>query len=218
MSLKKMDHREQRERMVNKQLARRGIDDPKVLEAFLSVKRHVFVSPGEISEAYRDFPLPIGYGQTISQPYMVALMTQTLGLTGIEKVLEIGTGSGYQAAILAEICNEVYTVERDERLLCRAEKVLSEEGYNNIKFKCSDGTKGWPEEAQYDAILVTAASPDVPASLKSQLSDGGCLVIPTGERFSQRLERISRKGNDFISEDICGCIFVPLVGEEGWEE
>lgn len=204
--------------MVKNQLQRRGINDPGVLEAFLSVKRHKFVLPGDIGEAYCDFPLSIGQGQTISQPYMVALMTQILVASGPGKVLEIGTGSGYQTAILSNICREVYTVERDKSLIERAEKVLTEEGYGNIKYKCADGSKGWDEEAPFDAIMVTAASPGVPASLEGQLTDGGCLVIPTGDKFSQMLFRITREGEKYISEDICGCVFVPLVGEEGWRE
>lgn len=207
-----------RKRMVEEQLVRRGIEDEKVLEAFMSVKRHLFV-PGPFDVAsYSDRPLPIGRGQTISQPYMVALMTECLRLDGTERVLEIGTGSGYQAAILASICKEVFTVERDEELLKKAEKTLLKEGFSNIEFTVRDGTRGWEEEAPFDGIIVTAASPGIPESLKSQLSEGGRLVIPVGSRYSQMLVTVTKRGGSFTQEDVCGCIFVPLVGEEGWEE
>lgn len=202
--------------MVDEQLIPRGIDDPKVLEAFRAVPRHSFVPEEYISESYRDTPLPIGFGQTISQPYMVAIMTQLLDLNGDEKVLEIGTGSGYQAAILARLCRQVCTVERDANLLERAKKVLRDEGHDNIIFRCADGTNGWEEEAPFDGILVTAAAPDLPQPLKEQLAEGGRLLIPVGPAYSQILVLVQKKGEEFISRNICGCVFVPLVGNHGW--
>ncbi len=209
---------ELRNRMVDEQLLGRGISNPKVLDAFRLVPRHDFV-PGENKMgAYADHPLPIGSGQTISQPYMVALMTENLNLSGAERVLEIGTGSGYQTAILAEICEQVYTIERNAELLNDAERTLSKHGYKNICFKNSDGTKGWEDEAPFDGIMVTAASPKVPKSLKFQIGGGGRMVIPVGSIYSQILALIERAGDDYIQEDICSCVFVPLVGEEGWPE
>jgi len=202
--------------MVEEQLVPRGITDPKVLDAFMAVKREDFVPAPYTVSAYADRPLPIGRGQTISQPYMVAVMTQCLGLEGGEKVLEVGTGSGYQAAILAEICGKVYTVEREEALLERSRAILAEEGYTNIEFSCGDGTKGWEDEAPFDGIMVTAGAPHVPGALKSQLAEGGRLVIPVGSRWGQMLEVIQRKGGEYIKEDVLGCVFVPLVGEDGW--
>lgn len=213
-----MNYEEQRKQMVDGQLISRGISCPKVLKAFRSVPRHRFVPSSLEADAYNDYPLPIGHGQTISQPYMVALMTECLRLTGDEKVLEVGTGSGYQAAILAEICREVYTIERDERLLESAKKALLEEGYKNISFRYSDGTKGDTSAKPFGGIIVTAAAPSVPEELKRQLAENGRLVIPVGTRYSQMLMSIERKGDDFFQEDICGCVFVPLVGEYGWPD
>lgn len=204
--------------MVEFQLEARGISDRRVLEAFLKVPRHRFVAPDLDPASYSDHPLPIGRGQTISQPYMVALMTECLHLEGKERVLEIGTGSGYQAAILAELAKEVYTVERDEVLLERAKEVLALEEYKNIKFASGDGTKGWEEEAPFDGIMVTAAAPHVPESLKEQLAEGGRLVIPVGSRFGQTLVSIEKEGERFLEKNICGCVFVPLVGEDGWSD
>ncbi|MFC1480093.1 protein-L-isoaspartate(D-aspartate) O-methyltransferase [Candidatus Omnitrophota bacterium] len=212
-----MDYEKQRKRMVDEQLIPRGISDPKVLKAFMSVQRHRFVPAPLDMASYSDRPLPIGEGQTISQPYMVAIMTQSLCLKGGEKVLEVGTGSGYQAAILAQICGRVYTVEREDRLSQRAKTLLLEEGYENIDFACGDGTKGWEEAAPFEGIIVTAAAPFVPEALKQQLAEGGRLVIPVGTMYSQMLMAIEKKGNDFITENICGCVFVPLIGEYGWK-
>ncbi|MBD3380544.1 MAG: protein-L-isoaspartate(D-aspartate) O-methyltransferase [Candidatus Omnitrophica bacterium] len=213
-----MNYTEARNRMVDEQLAARGINDPGVLEAFRKVERHLFVPEGMREEAYSDSPLPIGGGQTISQPYMVALMTQSLGLGGGEKVLEIGTGSGYQAAILAQIAEEVFTVERDSSLQERARRILVATGSENVRFRCSDGTLGWREEAPFDRIIVTAASPGIPEPLKEQLADGGKLLIPVGTRYSQSLMEVERSGGTYRTRDLGGCVFVPLIGEHGWEE
>ena len=211
-----MDHDVQRKRMVDEQLVPRGISSPGVLEAFMRVPRHLFVPEAFGMEAYADHPLPIGEGQTISQPYIVALMTECLGLKGGERVLEIGTGSGYQAAILAEICGRVYTVEREKVLSERAAKALAEQGYGNISYKTGDGTLGWEEEAPFDGVIVTAAAPDVPEPLKTQLAEGGRLVIPVGDRFSQTLVVVRKTSRGYEIDRICGCVFVPLVGEHGW--
>jgi protein-L-isoaspartate(D-aspartate) O-methyltransferase len=212
------DYQRERLAMVEDQLRRRGISDARVLEAMGKVSRHLFV-PGDYQvSAYDDRPLPIGEGQTISQPYMVAVMTQSLGLKGRERVLEIGTGSGYQAAVLAELCREVYTVERIPSLTRKAQKVLQEQGHMNIFFRTGDGSKGWPEEAPFDGIIVTAGAPEIPQTFKSQLAEGGRLVIPTGPRYTQTLFKLTRRGDHFKEEDITGCVFVPLVGDYGWEE
>jgi protein-L-isoaspartate(D-aspartate) O-methyltransferase len=212
------DYQSERLAMVEEQLRRRGISDPRVLEAMGKVPRHLFV-PGDYQDsAYDDRPLPIGEGQTISQPYMVAIMTQSLELKGRERVLEIGTGSGYQAAVLAELSREVYTMERIPGLTQKAQKVLREQIHMNIFFRTGDGSKGWPEEAPFDGIIVTAGAPEIPQTFKSQLADGGRLVIPTGTRYTQTLYKLTREGDQFIEEDITGCVFVPLVGDYGWEE
>jgi len=204
--------------MVAEQLRRRGIRDERVLAAMAKVPRHLFVPSGSQSEAYEDRPLPIGDGQTISQPYMVAIMTQSLNLTGGEKVLEIGTGSGYQTAVLAELAREVFTVERLFALYQKAEIRLRNLGYENIHCRLGDGSIGWPEKAPFDGLLVTAGAPEVPEALKSQLAEGGRLVIPVGSRYSQSLLKIERVAGRFETEDITGCVFVPLVGEGGWRE
>jgi protein-L-isoaspartate(D-aspartate) O-methyltransferase len=208
----------ERQRMVEDQLLRRGIHDDRVLEAMGRVRRHLFVPENHRISAYEDRPLSIDEGQTISQPYMVAIMTQSLGLTGGERVLEIGTGSGYQTAVLAELSREVFTIERIPVLMERARKVLQDLGYENISYLTGDGSKGWPENAPFDGILVTAGAPEIPDRLKSQLAEGGRLVIPTGPRFSQILYKITRRGDRFSEEDITGCVFVPLVGDYGWKD
>lgn len=205
-----------RSRMVDIQLASRDIVDGRVLEVFRKIPRHLFVKESLWQDAYGDFPLPIGCGQTISQPYMVALMTQCLELKGEEKVLEIGTGSGYQTAILAELSKEVYSVERYEELTSNAKNILDQLGYTNIHIKTEDGTLGWEEFSPYDGIIVTAGAPDVPKTLKDQLKDGGRLVIPVGGTYSQVLTVVRRKGDRFTETQICGCVFVPLVGRYGW--
>jgi protein-L-isoaspartate(D-aspartate) O-methyltransferase len=204
--------------MVKTQLATRGIKDPRVLAAMGKVPRHRFVEHALSSEAYNDHPLPIGHKQTISQPYIVALMTEALELKGNEIVLEIGTGSGYQTAILAELSNKVYTIERIRPLMIEARNRLSELGYTNIIFKAFDGTIGWEQYAPFDAIVVTAGSPKVPQPLLEQLSEGGRLVIPVGNRFSQELLKITRKERDtYTQKQLGGCRFVDLIGVHGWE-
>lgn len=201
-------------------IRRRGLKDKRVLEAMAKVSRHLFVPPSSREEAYGDYPLSIGEGQTISQPYIVALMTEALGLRGEERILEIGTGSGYQAAILGEITREVYSVERIPQLAERARKVLDTLGYQNIHIKVGDGTLGWPEFAPYDAIIVTAAASDAPKPLIEQLKVGGRLVIPVGGSYAQELLRvvkIDEEGN-YTSQSLGGCVFVKLYGRYGWED
>jgi len=205
-----------RRRMVEDQIARRGVRDPRLLAAMADIPRHRFVDEALWSQAYDDHPLSIGQGQTISQPYMVALMTEALGLTGREKVLEIGTGSGYQTAILARLADWVYSVERLPELSRRAQAVLEKLGIFNLNLKVGDGTKGWPEHAPYDAIIVTAGAPHLPQPLTEQLAEGGRLVIPVGDRHVQTLLRITRRGDRLVREDLGGCRFVDLVGEHGW--
>lgn len=204
--------------MVNSQLERRGIKDGRVLAAMRRIPRHHFVPDAVISEAYADRPLPIGEGQTISQPYMVALMTELLELEGDEKVLEIGTGSGYQLAILAELAREVYSIERHSSLADRARERVESLGYRNTHIGVGDGTRGWPEAAPFHAIMVTAGAPRVPRPLVDQLGDGGRLVIPVGEGRHQELFRIIRDREGVRQESLAGCVFVPLVGEYGWGE
>jgi len=212
------DYEKERESMVESQLVRRGIKDKRVLEAMRQVPRHLFIPEDMRSLAYCDGPLPIGLGQTISQPYIVALMTELLELTGQEKVLELGTGSGYQAAILSRLARQVYTVERHATLAQRAEKVLAELGYDNVVIRVGDGTLGWPEHSPYEAIIVTAAAPDVPQPLIDQLADGGRLVAPVGSRWSQVLVKVKRQRDLLVKERLTSVAFVPLIGEYGWKE
>jgi protein-L-isoaspartate(D-aspartate) O-methyltransferase len=208
----------ERERMVEEQLARRGITDGRVLEAMRKVPRHRFVEEALRERAYGDHPLPIGDGQTISQPYMVAAMTQLLRLTGPEKVLEVGSGSGYQTAVLAELARRVCSIERLPGLAARARRILEELGYTNAVVRTGDGTYGWPDEAPFDRILVTAGAPAVPGPLVQQLAEGGRLVVPVGEAQSQTLHVVEKvDGQTRISTD-CGCVFVKLVGRYGWDE
>lgn len=209
---------QERKRMVEEQLVRRGIRDPKILDAFRAVPRHEFVPPESNHLAYLDGPLPIGEGQTISQPYIVGLMTELLRLEGNEKVLEIGTGSGYQAAILGELAQEVYTVERFESLARTAEMVLKDLGYTNIQVVVSDGSQGLPAAAPYDGILVAAAAPEVPPPLLEQLADGGRLVIPVGGSAGQILERWERRRDSLSKDKLIPVAFVPLRGSEGWRD
>jgi len=199
--------------MVVEQLIPRGIKDPKVLEAFYKVERDKFIPEASRNCAYADYPLSIGENQTISQPFIVALMTECLGLSGNEKVLEIGTGSGYQAAILAELAKEVYSIERHDVLAKKAIDTLKSLCYTNIHIKVADGTLGWPEETPFDRIIVTAASPVVPGPLLEQLKDRGKLILPMGESLSQVLTLIEKKGGNLEYTDICACVFVPLVGK-----
>ena len=206
-----------RQEMVRLQIQARGISDERVLAAMRAVPRHRFVPGHVLGAAYRDAPLPIGQGQTISQPYIVAYMTDRLGLVGSERVLEIGTGSGYQAAILSFLAREVITVERLPVLSREAKALFDELGYDNVHVKVGDGTLGWPEDAPYDAIVVTAAAPQVPAPLQWQLADGGCLLAPVGPRWSQQLVRVRREGESFQTETLLGVAFVPLIGEHGWQ-
>jgi|SRR5690606_25454699 protein-L-isoaspartate(D-aspartate) O-methyltransferase len=207
-----------RSRMVVMQLAMRGIEDNRVLAAMRDLPRHLFV-PAEMQPyAYTDQPLNIGEGQTISQPYIVALMTQMLNLTGIENVLEIGTGSGYQTAILCHLAKHVYTLEYHPRLAGRAARVLSHLGYNNVDIHVGDGSQGLPDMAPFDAIIVTAAAPALPGPLRAQLStEGGRLVIPVGSRDNQHLERVTRHGSSWSIEQTERVRFVPLLGRYGFE-
>ena len=213
-----MDWEEHQERMVKQQLVSRGIRDVRVLEAMRKVPRYLFIPEKIRKSAYHDGPLSIGEGQTISQPYMVALMTECLDLKGGEKVLEIGTGSGYQSAILAELAKHVYTIERVPVLLEKAQQVLSQLGYATIKFKEGDGTYGWREECPFDGIIVTAAAPDIPQVLVEQLNDGGILVIPVGSRYSQSLYKVTKQGDKTEIEERTLCVFVPLIGKYGWKQ
>ncbi len=210
------DYDKEQEHMVESQLVRRGIKDRRVLDAMRQVPRHLFVPKDTRGLAYCDGPLPIGQGQTISQPYIVALMTELLELTGQEKVLELGTGSGYQAAILSRLVRQVYSVERHAALAEQAEKVFAQLGYDNIVISVGDGTLGWPEHSPYEAIIVTAAAPDVPQPLMEQLADGGRLVAPVGSRWSQVLAKVKRQGETLAKEHLTAVAFVPLVGKYGW--
>lgn len=214
-----MDYSIARRLMVERQIVKRGIQDPLVIEAMNRVPRHRFVEEALWAQAYSDNPLPIGEKQTISQPYMVALMTEALELKGGEKILEIGTGSGYQAAILSQIVSRVYSVERISALARRARRVLDDIGCRNVNIKLSDGTIGWETEAPFDGIIVTAGSPKVPSHYMEQLTIGGRLVIPVGGRGSQVLKRIIRLSEEnYKEEDLLDCRFVPLIGKDGWSE
>lgn len=213
------EHSDARERMIRGQLQARGVVDSRVLEAFRAVPRERFVRPGDEDRAYADHALVIGHQQTISQPYMVGVMTAFLGLTGSERVLEVGTGSGYQCAVLAELSREVWSVERIPELADAARRTLGDLGYTHVQVVTGDGSLGWEEAAPYDAIVVTAAAPAPPTALLHQLSpEGGRLVVPVGNRDLQHLVRIERQGTAFTTERTLGCRFVPLLGEEGWTE
>ncbi|MHA1569077.1 MAG: protein-L-isoaspartate(D-aspartate) O-methyltransferase [Alphaproteobacteria bacterium] len=207
-----------RANMVEHQLRRRGIKDERVLEAMATIPREAFILEKLWPEAYADRPLPIGNGQTISQPYMVAIMTETLQLQGHEKVLEIGTGSGYQTAILAALADRVFSIERIRALGRAAEQRFAENKLYNVLVRIADGTHGWPEEAPYDAILVTAGAPEAPKTYLDQLKVGGRLVIPIGQRHIQTLFCYTRERNKIVKEDCGRCVFVPLIGHYGWED
>jgi protein-L-isoaspartate(D-aspartate) O-methyltransferase len=212
------DYRLAREGMVKNQLIPRGIKNPRVLEAMGKIPRDRFVEEALVNEAYNDHPLPIGHNQTISQPYIVALMTEALELTGTEMTLEIGTGSGYQTAILAELSKKVYTIERIRPLMVKARNILAELGYVNILFKAFDGTLGWKEYEPYDAIIVTAGAPKIPQPLLDQLAEDGRLIIPVGNKFSQELIKATKKKGNIIQKNLGGCRFVDLVGVHGWRD
>jgi protein-L-isoaspartate(D-aspartate) O-methyltransferase len=203
--------------MVREQLQPRGIYDQRVLDAMQTVPRHVFVEDALQAQAYSDFPLPIGEGQTISQPFIVALMTQTLALQGHEKVLEIGTGCGYQTAVLAQLCDQVYTVERIKKLMARARINLDKARCFNALGKMDDGTMGWPEHAPYDAIIVTAGGPEIPEALIEQLADPGIMVIPVGDRICQQLTTVVKKDGQVSFETGESVKFVNLIGAQGWK-
>lgn len=207
-----------RREMVDRHIRARGVTDRLVLRAMEEVPRHLFVPVELVQSAYDDRPLSIGSAQTISQPYVVALMTEALGLSGVETVLEVGTGSGYQAAVLSRLCAVVHSVERIPELAERARENLSRIGVANVTVHVGDGTLGWPDAAPYDAILVTAGGPFVPPPLVDQLCDGGVLVAPVGDRWSQRLVRHRKSGERHTEETLGSVVFVPLVGRYGWEE
>ena len=211
-------YRHARERMIQEQLVSRGINDPRVLRAMAKVPRHLFLESELWNQAYEDHPLPIGADQTISQPYMVALMAEALELKGAERVLEVGTGSGYAAAVLSELCAEVFTVEAVEELALKARTLLSSLGYRNVSVLVGDGTLGWEEHAPYDAVIISAAAPCIPRPLIEQLKIPGYLVFPMGEKELQTLVRIRKDGAGIREEYLGDCHFVKLRGRYGWED
>jgi protein-L-isoaspartate(D-aspartate) O-methyltransferase len=206
------------ERMVQEQIIAHGISDVRVIAALRKVPRHLFVDPGIVNRAYHDSALPIGEKQTLSQPYMAARMTEALGLVGNEKVLEVGTGSGYQTALLAELCFNVFSVEKIRPLSRKARTLLDSLEYQNIALHVGDGTIGWSEHAPYDAIIVTAGAPAAPKPLLDQLAEGGRLVIPVGDEQAQTLLRVTRTGAAFKDEPLGECKFVKLFGKYGWRD
>jgi len=208
----KGDFKVMREKMVETQIKARGVKDPRVLSALFKVERHRFVPEEYLNSAYADQPLPIGEGQTISQPYIVALMTELLELKGDEKVLEIGTGSGYQAAILAELAKEVYTIEIIESLASMAKNRLSQLGYQNVNVKAGDGYLGWPEVGPFDGIIITCAPDHIPKPLIEQLKEGGRMVVPVGA-YSQELKKIVKRSGKIVTTDVIPVVFVPMTGE-----
>jgi protein-L-isoaspartate(D-aspartate) O-methyltransferase len=207
-----------REQMVNEQLRDRGISDRRVLHAMARVPRHEFVTEEYRDQAYEDHPVPIGEGQTLSQPYIVAIMLQALSLNGAEKVLEIGTGSGYQTALLAELASEVYTVERHASLARSAQEVLQRLGYRNVFVAVGDGSEGLLERAPFEAVIVSAAAPRIPAALFDQLQEGGRMIIPVGPAYAQQLQLVRKKNGESTVEMLEGCRFVPLIGGQGYRE
>jgi protein-L-isoaspartate(D-aspartate) O-methyltransferase len=212
-----MDFSIARRRMVEQQIISRGVEDQRVIDAMMQVPRHLFVESGLQSHAYSDASLPIGEKQTISQPYMVAAMSTALELQGHERILEIGTGSGYQSAVLAMLVKRVYSIERISMLAGRARKVLDQLCLSNVNIKVGDGTIGWRDQAPFDGILVAAGAPDIPTEYLQQLEVGGKLVLPVGDRSQQILVRVTRQEDDnYKREQLMGCRFVPLIGEQGW--
>ena len=218
MEKEPIKYERQREKMVRDQIEARGIKAPKVLAAFRRVPRHLFVSEALRDQAYGDYPLPIGEQQTISQPYIVAEMTQALDLGEDDRVLEIGTGSGYQAAILAQIVYRVYTIERKHSLYLQTRNLFDKLHYHNIVMKYADGTKGWRDESPFDGIIVTAGAPQIPDMLIDQLGEGGRLVVPVGNQHTQELIKIVRDDQNIRQINLGGCRFVKLVGEYGWKD
>ena len=218
MGKESIKYERRREEMVRNQIEARGIKAPEVLAAFRRVPRHLFVSEALRDQAYGDYPLPIGEQQTISQPYIVAEMTQALNLVEEDRILEIGTGSGYQAAILAQIVYRVYTIERKRSLYLQARNLFDKLHYHNIVMKYADGTKGWRDESPFDGIIVTAGAPQIPDVLIDQLGEGGRLVVPVGNQHTQELIKIIRDGQKIRQTSLGGCRFVKLVGEHGWKE
>jgi len=212
-----VDYEVARARMVKEQLIKRGIHDERVLKAIGSVPRHKFIDQAFWPRAYGDHPLPIGHDQTISQPYIVALMCQELKLEEGKRILEIGTGSGYQSAVLAVMGYSVYTIERYDELSAKAQDSIKRLEITNIHFKVGDGSIGWEEESPFDGIIVTAGAPSVPGDLMEQLITGGKIIIPVGDRVSQRMQVIEKGEKIIEKRDICGCTFVPLVGKQGWD-
>ncbi|HEY3294263.1 MAG TPA: protein-L-isoaspartate(D-aspartate) O-methyltransferase [bacterium] len=211
-----LNYKLSREEMVLTQLERRGITDSRVLEAMRKVKRHHFVEAAFRDRAYDDTPLPLEAGQTISQPYVVARMTSLLDIRPTDKVLDIGTGSGYQTAILAELARKVYSIERHMPLVMKARRNLEAEGYANVILKQGDGTIGWAEFAPFDKIVISAAAPVFPKTLFNQLRDGGLMIFPMGEMKTQQLMIVERQGEDALTRDAGQVSFVPLIGREGW--
>ncbi|CAD7843327.1 MAG: Protein-L-isoaspartate O-methyltransferase (EC 2.1.1.77) [Olavius algarvensis Delta 4 endosymbiont] len=218
MEADSLKYRRQREAMVRKQIEARGVSDSAVLAAMQKVQRHLFVSEALRDQAYGDYPLPIGDGQTISQPYIVAEMTQALQLNPDDRVLEIGTGSGYQAAVIAEIAFRVYTIERIHSLFVKTRALFDRLKYHNIVTRYSDGTTGWSDQAPFDAIMVTAGAPDIPPILLQQLAVGGRLVMPVGDQHVQELIKLYRDADGIHQTKMGGCRFVKLIGEHGWHE
>jgi protein-L-isoaspartate(D-aspartate) O-methyltransferase len=213
-----LEYEELRKQMVERQIVARGVEDGRVLDAMARVPRHLFIGEAQRPGAYDDMAMAIEQGQTISQPFIVASMTELLRLEGDERVLEIGTGSGYQTAILAELAREVFTVERHGNLSARAQNVLRLLNYENIRFTVGDGTLGWQEKAPFDRILVTAAMPAIPEAYREQLKEGGVIVAPVGDRLSQVLARAFKRNGELVMEDHIPCVFVPLVGEYGFRD